>query len=86
MIYETPRAVQGSNSIEGYHASVEDVIAIVEGEDPLDADDETRHAIEGYRDAMTYVLQLGSAPPMPPLDPSLVKSLLGMLDPGCGSR
>ena len=43
------RAVQGSNSIEGYHASVEDVVAIVEGEEPLHADEETRHAIEGYR-------------------------------------
>lgn len=73
------RAVQGSNSIEGYHASVEDVVAMMEGEDPLNADEETRHAIEGYRDAMTYVLQLGTAPPMPPLDESLVKSLHFMM-------
>ncbi len=73
------RAVQGSNSIEGYHASVEDVVAIVEGEEPLNADEETRHAIEGYRDAMTYVLQLGSSPPMPMLDESLVKSLHFMM-------
>ncbi len=29
------RAVQGSNSIEGYHASVEDVAAVIEGEEPL---------------------------------------------------
>jgi Fic family protein len=73
------RAVQGSNSIEGYHASVEDVVAVIEGEEPLNADDETRHAIEGYRDAMTYVLQLGASPPMPPLDASLVKSLHFMM-------
>jgi Fic family protein len=73
------RAVQGSNSIEGYHASVEDVVAVMEGEEPLDADEETRHAIEGYRDAMTYVLQLGVSPPMPPLDASLVKSLHFMM-------
>jgi Fic family protein len=73
------RAVQGSNSIEGYHASVEDVVAIVEGEEPLNADEETRQAIEGYRDAMTYVLQLGSSPPMPFLDASLVKSLHFMM-------
>ena len=71
--------MQGSNSIEGYHASVEDVVAVIEGEEPLNADEETRHAIEGYRDAMTYVLQLGLSPPMPPLDESLVKSLHFMM-------
>lgn len=73
------RVVQGSNSIEGYVASVEDVVAIVEEEEPRNADDETRHAIEGYRDAMTYVLQLAGSPPMPPLDESLVKSLHFMM-------
>lgn len=73
------RAIQGSNSIEGYHASVSDVAAVIEGEPPLEADEETRHAIEGYRDAMTYLLQLAAAPPMPPLDESLVKSLHFMM-------
>lgn len=52
------RAVQASNSIEGYNATLEDVIAAVDGEDLLDADTETRLAVAGYRDAMTYVLQL----------------------------
>lgn len=69
------RAVQGSNSIEGYHASVEDVVAVIDGEDPLHADEVTRRAIEGYRDAMTYLLQVAASPPMPPLDESLVRSL-----------
>jgi Fic family protein len=73
------RAVQGSNSIEGYHASVEDVVAVMEGDEPLHADAETRRAIEGYRDAMTYVLRLGASPPMPPLDESLVKALHFMM-------
>lgn len=54
------RAVQGSNSIEGYNASLDDAAAIDLGEAPLDADEETRLAIKGYRDAMTYVLQLAS--------------------------
>lgn len=71
------RAVQGSNSIEGYNASVEDVVAVIEDEEPLAADDETRHAISGYRDAMTYVLQLAAAPP--PLDGSLVRALHFMM-------
>jgi len=71
------RAVQGSNSIEGYHASVEDVAAVIEGEEPLDADAETTAAIAGYRDAMTYVLQLAGNPPA--VDASLLRGLHFML-------
>jgi Fic family protein len=71
------RAVQGSNSIEGYRASVEDVAAVMEDEEPVDADVETRLAIEGYRDAMTFVLQLASHPPV--LDESLLRSLHFMM-------
>ena len=56
------RAIQGSNSIEGYNATEEDAIAAVEGEDPLDADDETWAAISGYREALTYVLQCADDP------------------------
>src|SRR5688572_7016127 len=56
------RAVQGSNSIEGYHASVEDVAALIDDEEPLSADVETRLAIAGYRDAMTYVLAKAAQP------------------------
>ena len=52
------RAVQGSNSIEGYRVSEEDAVALIEGEEPLDAERETSAAIRGYRDAMTYVLGL----------------------------
>lgn len=52
------RAIQGSNSIEGFDAKLDDAAAIVAGEKPLDADEETSLALSGYRDAMTYVLQL----------------------------
>src|SRR5580658_3235201 len=52
------RAVQGSNSIEGFDASLDDAAAIGLGEEPLDADEETRLELKGYQDAMTYVLQL----------------------------
>lgn len=52
------RGVQGSNSIEGYDAKLDDAMAIDLGEQPLDAGTETALAIKGYRDAMTYVLQL----------------------------
>lgn len=52
------RSVQGSNSIEGYVASLDDVAAAVDDEPTLDASDETEQALHGYRDAMTYVLQV----------------------------
>lgn len=54
------RAVQGSNSIEGYDASLDDVVAAVDDEPTLSADEETRLALAGYRDAMTYVLQVAN--------------------------
>lgn len=56
------RAVQGSNSIEGFDAPLDDAAAIDLGEEPLDADQETTLALKGYRDAMTYVLQLAGEP------------------------
>ena len=52
------RAIQGSNSIEGYDAKLDDAAAVAMGEEPLDVSTETRLALEGYRDAMTYVLQM----------------------------
>jgi hypothetical protein len=55
-------AIQGSNSIEGYHVSVEDAVAAIEGDDPADARTEDWHAVTGYRRAMTYVLQLAQDP------------------------
>lgn len=56
------RAIQGSNTIEGYNVTLADAMAMAEGEEPLDAAEETRQAIAGYRDAMTYVLQLANDP------------------------
>jgi len=54
------RAIQGSNSIEGYDAKLDDAAAVAMGEEPLDANEETALALAGYRDAMTYVLQLAN--------------------------
>lgn len=68
------RNLQGSNSIEGYDAVLEDVAAIAAGEEPLDADTETRLALEGYRNAMTYVLQLNDDPAFS-YSEQLIKSL-----------
>ncbi|MGH2826081.1 MAG: Fic family protein [Actinomycetota bacterium] len=54
------KAIQGSNSIEGYNMTLDDAIAVAEGEAPVDADEPTRQALEGYRRAMTYVLRLAN--------------------------
>lgn len=56
------RAIQGSNSIEGYHVTVDDAVAAVEGEEPLDERTEAWKAVTGYREAMSYVLQLADDP------------------------
>jgi Fic family protein len=56
------RAIQGSNSIEGYEAGLDDAVDVAAGEEPLEVNEETRLALRGYRDAMTYVLQLAEDP------------------------
>ena len=56
------RAIQGSNSIEGYHISIDDALAAVEGEEPfLDPKTENWLANVCYRRAMTLVLQKAEA-------------------------
>jgi Fic family protein len=52
------RAIQGSNSIEGYNVSMEDAVAAIEGNEPSEAQAEDWQAVSGLRRAMTYVLQL----------------------------
>jgi Fic family protein len=52
------RAIRGSNSIEGFDVSVEDALAAVAGEEPVEAPERDWLAVLGYRRAMTYVLQL----------------------------
>lgn len=72
------RAVQGSNSIEGYNASLDDVVAAMEEEPTLDAEEETQQALGGYRDAMTYVLQIADDENLE-VDEGLLKSLHFMM-------
>lgn len=72
------RNIQGSNSIEGFDAALDDANAVALGADPLDASTETRLALEGYRNAMTYVLQIvQDSHPVVSLD--LIKSLHFMM-------
>ena len=69
------RMVGGSNSIEGYHASDEDAAAIIDDDKPAEASSATRAAILGYRDAMTYMLQVAPAQ----ADISLLKAMHFMM-------
>lgn len=55
------RAIQGSNSIEGYTVSEQDAEAAVDDEEPLTADELTWREIRGYRRVLTYVLQSANA-------------------------
>ena len=71
------RAVRGSNWIEGYRASLDDVLDAIEDEKPLDTAEQTRLALTGYRDAMTYVLSF--AEDRMEVDESLLKSLHFMM-------
>ena len=56
------RVIQGSNAIEGYNASMDEAMAAVEDEPPLDEKAETWLAINGYRNAMTYIMHAAEDP------------------------
>ena len=72
------RAIQGSNTIEGYTVDLADAMELAEGEGANDPADETGRAIAGYRDAMTYVLQLAQDPHFSYSD-GLIRSLHFMM-------
>jgi hypothetical protein len=72
------KAVQGSNSIEGYNASLDDVLAVQAGDAPMDANLETQQALEGYQEALTYVLQAGQDPGLR-VDEGLLRALHFMM-------
>lgn len=68
------RAIQGSNSIEGYNATVDQAVAIIDDEKPETLDEETARALTGYRNVMTYILQIHDDPHFE-LNSQLIKSL-----------
>ena len=72
------RGVRASNSIEGIHASLDDVVDAVDGREPLEAGEETAAALLGYRQAMTYVLQM-AADPAARVDDGIIRSLHFMM-------
>jgi Fic family protein len=52
------RAIQGSNSIEGYDVELDDAAAALDDEEALSADERTFAEIKGYRQALGYVLAM----------------------------
>jgi Fic family protein len=56
------RALQGSNSIEGYNVNLADAVAIIDNEKPETVEEETMQALVGYRNAMTYIMQIHDDP------------------------
>lgn len=74
----TARAIQGSNTIEGYTVSDEDAVAAVDDEPPLSTDDETWLAILAYRRVLTYVLNVATEPGFV-IDEAVLRSMHFML-------
>jgi Fic family protein len=52
------RAIQGSNSIEGYDVQLDDAVAALDDEEALSTDEQTFAEIRGYRQALGYVLAM----------------------------
>ncbi|MER7820267.1 Fic family protein [Streptomyces sp. NPDC096153] len=75
----TARAIAGSNTIEGYAATVDDVEALMTGEEPLDTADRTRVELEGYQRTMTYIQALADAGDSFRYDEGLLNGLHFML-------
>ena len=72
------RAIQGSNSIEGYTVTDQDAAAAVEDEPPMSADDRIWAEILAYRRVLTYVVNVGAEPGFE-VDESTIRSMHFML-------
>lgn len=72
------RAVQGSNTIEGYNATIDEASQIIDLERPESVEEETYRAILGYQQAMTYILQIAEDPYFD-LNAQFIKSLHFMM-------
>lgn len=68
------RALRGSNSIEGINASLSEAVAIIDDEKPETVEAATYRALMGYRNALTFVLQMHDDPYFE-LNTQVIKSL-----------
>ncbi len=73
------RNIRHSNSIEGINVTRDDAMAAVENDSPISAEKEIWDATLGYRDAMTYVLQLAKDDAFA-FSESLIRSLHFMIE------
>lgn len=79
------RAIRGSNRIEGYVVAEDDAAAALDDAEPISADERTFREIEGYRDALEYVLARGAAGNHAPFDETEIRAMHFMMlrhDPG----
>ena len=77
--------IRASTGIEGHHVSHDDATAAVDGADPFEATGTDWEAVRGYRDAMTYIMQLSEDRHFTYSD-GLIRSIHYMMmkhDPGC---
>ncbi len=51
------KALRASNSIEDINVSAEDALAVIDNEEVVEADRATFLAVQGYHNAMDYILQ-----------------------------
>jgi Fic family protein len=72
------RAIQGSNSIEGYNVALDDADAAIEGDEPISADVQTFREIAGYRQALGFILATAGDENFT-LDASILRSMHYML-------
>ena len=56
------KAVRGSITIEGYDVTLDDALALSEGDEPIEADESTTAAVVDYLRAMNYILRLSVDP------------------------
>ncbi|MEX2654130.1 MAG: Fic family protein, partial [Acidimicrobiia bacterium] len=70
--------IQGSNSIEGYHVSVEDAVALLDGADAVESNETDAEVVRNYGDAMTYIVTLADDPQFH-YDATLIRSLHYMM-------
>ena len=72
------RALQGSNSIEGINANLFEAVAIIDNERPETLEEETIKALQGYRNAMTYIIAIHNDPHAE-IDAQFIRSLHFMM-------
>jgi len=72
------RALRGSNTIEGINADLSEAVAIIDDQKPETLEEETIRALEGYRNAMTYIIRLHDDPHLD-INAQFIRSLHFML-------